>query len=84
MDERRSIAESAAIAATMDALPLSFCYQKKGLLESANALIKLGQLHPASVSIDVKNSLPSVNTVRDKITQMAFNVREDMKNNAMD
>lgn len=79
LDEKKMIAEAAAKSATLDVLPLSFCYQKKGFHLLAKALVELGQRYPTSTQIDIRQALPSEKTVRDTITLMADNLRSDFK-----
>ena len=72
------VAEAAARAATLDILPLSFWYRKKCFLEMAKTLIELGQRHPVSQSINVKDALPTAPTVRSTIISMAMKLRSDL------
>lgn len=42
-DEKCVIVEAAEKAVTLDTLPLSFCFQNKGFMILAKALVQLGQ-----------------------------------------
>lgn len=74
-DGKKVLKEAAAKAATMDTLALSFCYPKSSFLTIAKALVEIGQRHPVSAILDVKDALPSVNTVRSSITSMTSSGR---------
>lgn len=82
-DEKKIINEAAAKAATMDTMPLSFCYHKPGFLILARALIEIGQRHPVSASLDVKDALPCANTVRNTISSMASLLRHKIREELM-
>lgn len=73
------INEAAAKAATMDTTPLSFCYHTPGFLILAGAIIEIGQRHPVSASLDVKDVLPYANTVRNTISAMASSFRQQIR-----
>lgn len=82
-DEKGMIAEAAAKAATLDTLPLNFTYKRIGFLLIAKALVDLGQRHPVSEEIYVKDVIPSPPTVRDAIMKMAINARDEMKTSTL-
>lgn len=50
--------------ATLDTMPLSFCYQKTCFLIIAWALIKIGERHSVSALLDGNGALPWVNIVQ--------------------
>lgn len=77
--EKRLLSGGATICATLDILPISFCYRKKGFSHIAKALVELGQRHPTSTTVDVKDAFPSAQNMRDTIIKMATNVRNELK-----
>ena len=78
-DEKKLIATAAAKVYAYDMQPLSFCYGKRGMLEFANALIKLGQNYPPSSEIDVRKLLPCNNTIRKEVINLAKDFQLEFK-----
>lgn len=78
-DEKKRINKGAVKAATVDTMPLSIYYQKPDFLITERSLIAIGQRHPVSAGLDVKDALSCCNAIRNTISGTGLSLRQQIK-----
>lgn len=77
------VIDAAVYAVVEGLLPLSFAYNKHGLLVFATSLVEAGRSVPMATEVDVRDLLPSNNAVRDGVSRLARKQQELFRNNEL-
>ncbi|KAI0558044.1 Zinc finger BED domain containing protein [Gracilaria domingensis] len=79
--QKRNIIDAAAYAVSCGLLPLSFAYKNVMMEGFVRSLVDAGRSVPVNAELDVKDMLPSNNTVRDGIRRIAQSARYNYRTN---
>lgn len=77
-DQKDKLKSAAALFVAKDFRPY-FAIECEGLLNLCTAVMEFGQRYPKATSVDLKNALPSRNTVRTAVCKIAGDVRQNIR-----
>lgn len=84
LDDKKLIIDAAAIAASINCLPLNFCDTKQGMSTFTDAFIHFGQCFSSSAIINVNHGLPCAKIVRCGVLSAADALKEPFKKKLVD
>lgn len=78
-EDRKTLYEAAAKVFSLDNKSLNFCDNKSGMTAFASALVEIGQSYAQGSVIDVKDLLPSSETVRTAVIKLSEKYDNEFK-----